>query len=92
MSAPRIPRRAFLESGAALLGALAVGPYRPSLFRPLSVAPDMGWWREARFGLFIHWGLYSILGGAWGGRTDYAEWIRNNAHIPLREYDKLVAR
>ena len=52
----------------------------------------MTWWREARFGMFIHWGLYSILAGEWGGRDDYAEWIRNNAHIPLREYDRLVAR
>jgi alpha-L-fucosidase len=67
-----------------------------SLWPGIRVLPpsttDMTWWREARFGMFIHWGLYSILGGEWGGRTDYAEWIRNNAHIPLAEYDKLVAR
>jgi alpha-L-fucosidase len=55
-------------------------------------ATDLTWWREARFGMFIHWGLYSILGGEWGGRTDYAEWIRNNAHIPIGEYDTLVGR
>lgn len=42
--------------------------------------------------MFIHWGLYSILAGEWGGRTDYAEWIRNNAHIPVGEYEKLVGR
>ena len=42
--------------------------------------------------MFIHWGLYSILEGKWGGRDDYAEWIRNLAHIPLEEYDKLVGR
>ncbi len=54
--------------------------------------PRLDWWREARFGIFIHWGLYSVLAGEWGGRTDYAEWIRNNAHIPLKEYDKLVGR
>ena len=52
----------------------------------------MAWWREARFGMFIHWGLYSILAGDWGGRDDYAEWIRNNAHIPIELYDRLVAR
>ncbi len=52
----------------------------------------MAWWREARFGLFLHWGLYSILAGEWEGRTDYAEWIRNNAHIPIDVYDKLVGR
>jgi alpha-L-fucosidase len=52
----------------------------------------LAWWREARFGMFIHWGLYSILAGEWGGRTDYAEWIRNSAHVPLAEYDRLVSR
>ncbi len=30
----------------------------------------MQWWREARFGLFIHWGLYAIPAGEWGGKTE----------------------
>ena len=47
----------------------------------------LDWWREARFGLFIHWGLYAIPAGEWNGRTDYGEWIRNNARIPLATYD-----
>ncbi len=50
----------------------------------------MEWWREARFGMFIHWGLYSIPAGEWKGQTDHAEWIRTTAQIPLEEYDKLV--
>lgn len=50
----------------------------------------MQWWREARFGLFIHWGLYSIPAGEWNGSTNHAEWIRTTAQIPLKEYDKLV--
>lgn len=52
----------------------------------------MKWWREARFGMFVHWGLYSTLAGEWGGRTDYGEWIRNNAKIAIDEYDTLVGR
>ena len=90
---PGIDRRAFLHAGAVTAGALALGPARWSWWTR-AVPPDtrLAWWREARFGLFIHWGLYSILEGAWGGGTDYAEWIRNNAHIPLAEYDKLVGR
>jgi len=52
----------------------------------------MQWWREARFGLFIHWGLYAVPAGEWGGRTDYGEWIRENAKIPVNEYEKFVAR
>ena len=50
----------------------------------------MQWWRDARFGLFIHWGLYSIPAGEWNGQTNYGEWIRNNAKIPLETYDKFV--
>lgn len=52
----------------------------------------MEWWREARFGLFIHWGLYAIPAGEWGDETGHAEWIRTTAQIPLKEYDQLVHR
>ncbi len=52
----------------------------------------MQWWRDARFGLFIHWGLYSVLAGQWGNETGYAEWIRDQAQIPVEEYDKLVSK
>jgi alpha-L-fucosidase len=52
----------------------------------------MQWWREARFGLFIHWGLYSIPAGEWNGEKDHAEWIRNTAQIPLEVYDKFVSQ
>jgi alpha-L-fucosidase len=50
----------------------------------------MEWWRGARFGLFIHWGLYSIPAGEWKDQTDHAEWIRTSALIPSEEYDKFV--
>ena len=50
----------------------------------------MDWWREARFGLFIHWGLYAIPAGEWQGKTQYGEWIRHSAQIPLETYDRLV--
>jgi alpha-L-fucosidase len=52
----------------------------------------MDWWRDARFGLFIHWGLYSTLAGEWKGSTGHAEWIRTTARIPVGEYDTLVPR
>ena len=52
----------------------------------------MKWWREARFGMFIHWGLYAIPAGEWNGQTNHAEWIRHTAHIPVEEYEKLVER
>ena len=52
----------------------------------------MDWWREARFGLFIHWGLYSIPAGEWNGSTNHAEWIRYTAQIPLDQYNELVSK
>jgi alpha-L-fucosidase len=50
------------------------------------------WWREARFGMFIHWGVYSVPAGTWKGeRIDgIGEWIMNRAKIPVREYEALT--
>jgi alpha-L-fucosidase len=50
----------------------------------------MKWWEDARFGLFIHWGLYSVPAGEWKGDTTHAEWIRTTAQIPIKEYEKFV--
>ncbi len=52
----------------------------------------MKWWREARFGMFIHWGLYSIPAGEWKESKDHAEWIRTTAEIPLEEYDQFLSQ
>ena len=55
--------------------------------------PDrMSWWRNARFGMFIHWGLYAVPAGEWNGKTGYGEWIRNSAEIPLEVYDQFRSR
>ncbi|MEZ4961509.1 MAG: alpha-L-fucosidase [Saprospiraceae bacterium] len=51
----------------------------------------MEWWRDARFGMFIHWGLYAVPAGEWDGVNTYGEWIRHSAKIPLETYDKFVA-
>jgi alpha-L-fucosidase len=50
----------------------------------------MAWWREARFGMFIHWGLYAIPAGEWKGETRHAEWILTTAQIPVNEYEKFA--
>ena len=52
----------------------------------------MQWWRDARFGLFIHWGLYAIPAGEWKGKTNYGEWIRHSAQIPIDVYDRFVGQ
>jgi alpha-L-fucosidase len=50
------------------------------------------WWRAARFGMFIHWGLYAIPAGQWKGQTipGIGEWIMHRARIPVAEYEKLA--
>ncbi len=52
----------------------------------------MAWFRDAKFGLFIHWGVYSVPAGEWQGKTDYAEWISEQAKIPMSQYEKFRDR
>ncbi|HZY61013.1 MAG TPA: alpha-L-fucosidase [Edaphobacter sp.] len=54
----------------------------------------MAWWRAARFGMFIHWGLYSIPAGTWDGKRipGIGEWIMNNASIPVAQYKALAPK
>ena len=48
----------------------------------------MQWWREARFGMFIHWGVYSVPAGTYQGKRigGIGEWIMNYGEIPVAEY------
>jgi len=54
----------------------------------------LAWWREARFGMFIHWGVYSVPAGIWKGEKipSLGEWIMRNARIPIPEYEGLADR
>lgn len=54
----------------------------------------MAWWRAARFGMFIHWGLYSIPAGTWNGKQipGIGEWIMNRASIPVADYKALAPK
>jgi len=54
----------------------------------------MKWWREARFGMFVHWGLYAVPAGKWKGKKipGIGEWIMNNAKIRIREYEPLAKK
>ncbi len=53
----------------------------------------MAWWNQARFGMFIHWGLYAQAAGYWNGKPVpfLGEWIMNTAKIPVADYQKLAA-
>jgi len=48
----------------------------------------MGWFREARFGLFIHWGVYSVPAGEWKSNTGYGEWFLEETKMPVSQYEK----
>src|SRR5688500_12117477 len=54
--------------------------------------PRLSWWREARFGLFIHWGLYAVPAGEWKGERipRIGEWIMLRAQIRVKEYEQLA--
>jgi alpha-L-fucosidase len=54
----------------------------------------MKWFREARFGMFIHWGLYAIPAGRWDGKEipGIGEWIMNRATIPVAQYKALASK
>lgn len=50
------------------------------------------WWRDGKFGMFIHWGLFSLLGGEYNGviTNHIAEWILHDLKIPLQDYESLA--
>ena len=72
------------------------GPASPALHSaPASSRepdPRLAWWSDARFGMFIHFGLYSTLEGKWGESDRHAEWIRTTAKIPREQYQQLLSR
>lgn len=52
----------------------------------------MEWWRDATFGMFIHWGAYAVPAGEYKGKVvnGVGEWIMHTANIPVPEYEKYV--
>ena len=48
------------------------------------------WWRDARFGMFIHWGIYSVPAGEYQGKSDYAEWFLEQTHMPVSQYEQFA--
>ena len=69
----------------ACLPKLAVATESPKEFDK-----RMEWYNDARFGMFLHWGVYSTLEGKWQGKNvhGYAEWIHAKGKIPADQYQK----
>ena len=64
-----------------------------SMGQSLSKDERMQWWREARFGMFIHWGVYAQWAGVYKGHEQLkggAEWIMNRSKIPVLEYQAMA--
>jgi alpha-L-fucosidase len=86
---------ACLFSMAVFLGTMALAPVqgaeelaRPPVETPEQHAARMKWWQQARFGMFIHWGIYSVPAGEYQGKTDYAEWFLEQTHMPVSQYSR----
>lgn len=61
---------------------------------PAEKSKRMKWWRDARFGMFIHWGLYAVPAGEWNGKKigGVGEWILNSAQIKVADYEILKSQ
>jgi alpha-L-fucosidase len=66
--------------------------FQTSIAQQLTNDQRMAWWREARFGMFIHWGVYAIPAGIWDGRQigGIGEWIMNRGKIPVADYQRMA--
>jgi alpha-L-fucosidase len=83
-----------MRAAAALLTVATVVSQNPA--RDTSADRDrrMQWWRDARFGMFIHWGLYAVPAGDFEGHRskEIGEWIMSWANIPRARYEKFAAQ
>jgi alpha-L-fucosidase len=94
MSLPRGRAVAHIALSVALL--LGAGARLSAQERAPDPAREarLAWFRDAKYGLFIHWGLYAIPAGEWKGKTipGIGEWIMNRARIPVKEYEQLASQ
>ncbi len=74
-----------------LLATTAPAPSQPTE-TPAQHDARMAWFRDARFGLFIHWGVYSVPAGEWEGKTNYAEWFLEETRMPVSQYEKFASQ
>ena len=83
------------DAAASVRDAAAIADAEEGWYKAALPGKDarLAWWREARFGCFIHWGPYSVLGGDWHGKPNpgYAEHIMRVNEIPYETYKAEVA-
>jgi alpha-L-fucosidase len=94
-----LPLFAATLAGAAISTLGAAGHHR-TVTAQVARQPDpdherrMQWWRDARFGMFIHWGIYAVPAGEYKGARskEIGEWIMSWANIPRSEYEQFASR
>jgi alpha-L-fucosidase len=71
-----------------VLGLLVVSVHFCQSQTEITRDERMQWWREARFGMFIHWGVYAVPAGTYKGQpiNRIGEWIMNRGKIPVADY------
>src|SRR5215218_3046203 len=94
MKKPLVTRA--LATSLVVMSVLAARPAaaeEPTTVAAASVtsADRMAWFKDARFGMFIHWGIYAVPAGEWEGKTTYAEWFQLQTKMPNAEYEKFAA-
>ena len=92
----RVTFSALLGLLAALVLGMVVTPIRAApgdnyAYDDQFTSARMRWWRDAHFGMFIHFGVYAKFGGVYGNCRD-AEWIMRNCNIPVSTYESYAAQ
>jgi alpha-L-fucosidase len=75
---------------AVLLLAVCVAPVLRAEETKEEHDARMAWFRDARFGMFIHWGVYSVPAGEWKGNKGYGEWFMEETHMPVSQYEQFA--
>src|SRR6188474_2419017 len=83
-------------AGLAVVSARELSMNQPPARAQVDPAREkrLEWFREAKYGLFIHWGLYAIPAGQWNGKRSLGlgEWVMLRSAVPVKEYERLAAR
>ena len=85
-------KRAVLLSFACLFALAPLGAQTADTESPEAKQQRLAWFKDAKYGMFIHWGLYAVPAGEWKGQrcAGLGEWIMNRCHIPVKEYEQLT--
>ena len=76
-----------IDTGDKFAGAKLLSEESPEI-----IEKRLEWWSDARFGMFIHWGVYAHDGCFWNGKDGRSEHMMRNLEIPIAEYQKIAAQ